>query len=236
MIVSIMQPAYLPWLGYFDRIAQSDRHVVLDTVRIDHNTKTQFTNRNRVLTANGPVWLTVPISTSGRQDHLRIADIEVARREKWQRKHWETIRQSYRRAPYFEHHEPFLSECFSRDWVRLSPLLDFLTEYLLHSLGITTPLVRSSALPVSADKSDLVLQICCEVGAQVYISGPFGRDYLDLASFERAGIEVRFQNYQHPSYTQLHPGFEPYMSVIDLLLNHGPDSLGILRNEKAATP
>lgn len=233
MIVSINQPAYLPWLGYFERIAASDLHLVLDTVQFERNS---FTNRNKVRTATGWTWLTVPVNLKGHLSGLAIADVEIAD-DHWRRKHWSTIQQSYRRAPHFAEHSGFFEQLYARPWHRLVDLLDAITRYLLRAFAITTEIREARSLGVEGRKSDLVLNLCRRAGATRYLSGTLGRDYLDEAGFRAAGIAVDYQDYAHPRYAQAYPGFEPYMSAIDLLFNAGPEASRILlarREEPAA--
>ena len=225
MIVSINQPAYLPWLGYFHRIAVSDLHVVLDSVQFE---KYSFTNRYRVRTREGSTWLTVPVRTGGRFGDLVIRDIEVADDPRWAAKHWATLQASYRKAPHFAEHAPFFEDTYRRPWSRLADVAAHVTAYLLDAFGITTPLVRSSDLAVTGAKDELVLNLCTATGATTYLSGPLGRDYLRTELFDAAGIEVAFHDYRHPEYPQAHPGFEPYMAAVDLLFNCGARSLDVL--------
>lgn len=226
MIVSINQPAYLPWLGYFHRIAVSDLHIVLDHVQFEKNS---FSNRNKIRTKEGSCWLTVPLKTKGRFGELNLDRIEIDNSQGWASKHWKTLRQAYARAPYFESHEAPLEAIYGRTWERLSDLTRAMTTYQLEALGITTPIRYSSEMGVDGAKDELVLNLCEAVDAKIYLSGPLGRDYLRSELFDRAGITVRYHDYQHPIYTQTHLGFEPYMAALDLLFNHGPRSLEIIR-------
>ena len=230
MIVSINQPAYLPWLGYFDRIRRSDLHIVLDNVQIERNTKHSFTNRNKVRTAQGWTWLTVPLRhpTTAAEELINGICIDG---DVWQRKHSRTLAQSYGKARHFGEHQIYFEELYSRSWIHLAPLLRESTGYLLKVLGICTPLLFSSEMKVEGSKAELVINLCKAAGATVYLSGPLGRDYLDPAIFETAGIALQFHEYAHPVYSQLHGQFIPYMSVVDLLFNHGPDALRTLRGE-----
>jgi hypothetical protein len=227
MIVSINQPCYLPWLGYFDRIARSDLHIVLDHVQFEKNS---FTNRNKIRTAQGWTWLTIPVLTSGKFGALPIAELAMASPE-WRGKHWNTLRQAYGKAPYFKQHAPYLEAIYARDWPLLAPLMREMTRYFLEALGIATPLKFSSEMAAQGTKADLVLNLCKDVGATTYLSGPLGRDYLEPEAFVAAGIGLSFQDYAHPTYRQAYPGFEAYMAALDLLLNHGPASLGLLKGE-----
>lgn len=225
MIVSINQPAYLPWLGYFDRIARSDVHVVLDHAQFEKNS---MVNRNKIRTPQGWAWLTVPLLTKGRFGDLAIDGVEINPATPWARKHRAALQANYARTPHFADHAAFFDAVWSRDWPRLAPLLEEITSYLLTCFSIETPIVRSSALALTGRKSDLVLEIVRSLGGTTYVSGPFGRDYLDLGAFKEAGIDVLFHDYVHPTYAQAFDGFEPYMSAVDLLFNHGLEARALL--------
>ncbi len=229
MIVSINQPAYLPWLGYFQRIAASDLHIVLDHVQFEKNS---FTNRNKVRTKEGSCWLTVPLKTKGKFGSLFINKLEIAQDTSWEEKHWATLRMNYSRAPYFAEHAPFFEKIYQSRHSWLNPLMRELTAYFLKASGITTPILFSSEMNVEGTKDELVLNLCRSAGATVYLSGALGRNYLREELFHEAGIKVQYQDYRHPEYPQAYPGFEPYLSAIDLLFNCGPQSLQILRNDQ----
>ena len=230
MIVSISQPAYLPWIGYFHRIAKSDVAIVLDNVRLERSSKTRFTNRNKIKTSEGWTWLTVPVKTAGLGQPM-ICNVELDTQQKWANKHCRSITQSYSQTPHFAAHRNWLEDFYSQPWTHLAPMLSTSLVYLLDVIGIETPLLFSSNMEVGGQKSELILNICKQAGATTYLSGPFGRDYLAAEAFEAAGINIEFDDYKHPVYPQMHAGFQPYMSVIDLLFNCGDASLRLLRNE-----
>jgi hypothetical protein len=230
MIVSIMQPAYMPWLGYFDRIFRSDIHIVLDHVSMDKNSKTKFTNRNKIRTSQGWSWMTCPINSSSSGINLPINEIEIVRDMSWRSKHLRSLEVNYASAPFFRKHAIFFEELYRYDWQLLSPLLMKSTQYLLDELSIDTQILLSSNMSPRLKKSDLILELCKKVGAKTYLSGPFGRDYLNLEAFDANGIDVDFHEYVHPTYRQIFSGFESHMSVVDLLFNYGPESLGIIRS------
>lgn len=226
MTVSIHQPAYLPWLGYFERIVRSDLHVVLDHVQFEKNS---FINRNRIRTRDGWMWLTVPVLTRGRFGDLSIRELRIDNTQRWAEKHWRAIAQNYARAPQFERHAAFLEDCYATRWDRMIDLAAALRDYLLDALAIRTPLRSSSEMQPRGVKSDLVLELCRECSAKTYLSGAQGRGYLDEPAFAAAGIRITYQDYRHPRYAQAGgPGFEPNMSALDLLLNHGSASHEIL--------
>ncbi|MCB9851422.1 MAG: WbqC family protein [Phycisphaerales bacterium] len=225
MIVSIHQPAYLPWLGYCARIARSHRHIVLDHVQFEKNS---YINRNRVRTASGPCWLTVPVKTSGRFGELPINKVEIDNTRDWRRKHWQTLTQAYSQAPHFADHADFFENVYRRDWTHLALLCETTTAYLLAALGIDTQRKASSAMNASGVKEELVLNLCREAGATTYFSGSLGRDYLCCKTFADSGMRVEFQDYRHPKYPQVGEGFIANLSVVDLLFNCGPASLDVL--------
>lgn len=227
MIVSINQPAYLPWLGYFDRVANSDLHIVLDNVQFEKNS---VTNRNRVRTASGWSWLSVPVLTKGRFGELVFDRIEIDHTSKWAKKHFMALQTNYSRSAYYSRYSDYFHEFYQQDWIYLTPMLQESTRYLLQELGIQTQQLKSSELSPQSKKADLILELCIKVGATTYLSGPFGRDYLNEGAFEKAGIELKYHDYAHPTYDQCFDGYEPYMSVVDLLFNHGEKSLEILRS------
>lgn len=229
MIVSINQPAYLPWLGYFHRIAASDVHIVLDHVQFEKNS---FTNRNKIRTQTGWCWLTVPVKTAGKFGNLPINEIEILNEKKWAVKHWQSLRLNYSKAPFFEPHAAFFEDIYSRKWLKLADLTREITNYLLEAFGIARKLRFSSEMKVSGKKDELILNLSREVGATTYLSGPLGRNYLREQLFEEQGIAVRYDDYHHPTYTQAYPGFEPYMAAVDLLFNAGPRSVEIMMNNQ----
>lgn len=227
MIVSINQPAYLPWAGYFDRILKSDLHIILDHVQFEKNS---LTNRNKVKTPQGWAWLTIPVKTKGKFKDCSIKELETNDTIKWPHKHWQSLLANYKKAPFFEKHKDFFETLYSKDWPVLNDILTETNTYLMKELGIETKTMSSSDLDPQKTKSDLVLELCQKVEATTYISGPLGRDYLDVGPFKQAGIEVLFHDYEYPDYPQQFGDFEPYMSVIDMLFNCGPESHERLQN------
>jgi WbqC-like protein family len=215
MVVTIHQPAYLPWLGYLDRVARSDVFIFLDTVQFERNS---FTNRNRIKTANGPIWLTVPVRLC---DHLNstIADVEIGENRDWRRKHLASIAQSYRRAPGFASRYERLAAAYANDTRHLAEFCFDQLGFWLAEFHIATSVVRASELAVEGRNSALVLALCKHAGAHTYLSGPLGRDYLQEDEFAAAGIEVRYHDYAHPHYPQLHGDFVPAMGIVDYWMN-----------------
>jgi hypothetical protein len=224
MIVSVHQPQYLPWLGYFDKIDRADAFVLLDTVQYKKN---EWQNRNRIKTAQGPQWLTVPVLYRFPQ---LICEVGVNGRERWQHRHQQALATNYRKAPHWGHLEGLFEEIFSRSWETVSELNIHVVKRLAALLGIATPIHVASELGTfPEDPDERLIALTKHFGAGTYLAGGGGRDYMDLEKYERAGVEVLFQDYRHPRYSQLFGEFEPNMSVIDLIYNHAEKSLSILR-------
>jgi hypothetical protein len=225
MIVTISQPRYLPWMGYMKRIATSDLFIYLDNVQY---TPRDWENRNKIKTDQGWAWLSVPVKARYR---ARIPEVTVDNEQAWQEKQWKTIQTYYNAAPFFSEYAPRLETIYQQPWEALTDLNLALTDALCECLGIQGNFARASELNVEGRGSELLLNLCKAVKATAYVSGPFGRDYLDAAAFEEAGIAIQYDDYQHPVYEQLHGEFQPSMAVIDLLFNCGPRSKEILLGE-----
>jgi hypothetical protein len=227
--LGILQPGYLPWLGFFEQLECVDRFVVLDDVQYD---KGGWRNRNRVKTAQGVRWLTVPVQVSLERPP-RVMEVEIDNRTDWRRKHCETLRQAYARAPFVDRYLPLFQEAYAREWRLLVDLDLRLIEVIAGALGIDTArIVRSSALGLEGGREERLLEICARLGADRFYEGAAGRDYIGVARFEAAGVRVEFQDYDHPVYPQLHGDFVSHLSAVDLLFNCGPESRGILLGGK----
>jgi WbqC-like protein family. len=233
MIVSIMQPAYLPWPGYFHRIMSSDLHIVLDHVAIDCNSKTKFTNRNRIRTPQGFTWLTIPLR--GGSSRKYIDAIFTAEESNWRRKQLRTLDQFYAKAPFFRAHRRWLEPLLMAQTDSLLQSIQPISEKLCAELGIATPCLRASSLGVTSAKSGLILDLCLAVGATTYLSGPFGRTYLDIGAFAARGIRVLFHDYAPQPYRQCFKDFVPALSVVDMLFNHGPETPELIRSGQQAS-
>ena len=225
----VLQPGYLPWLGFFDQLRRADVFVYFDDVQYD---KHGWRNRNRIKTQSGPQWLTVPVLHHGR-GLPRILDAEIDRRQPWARKHMASLRQAYARAGAAAQYLPELEEVLSRPWERLVELDIALVEVMCRWLGLSPRIERSSQLGVPGERSERLVRICQHFDAQVYLSGSAARVYLDTAVFEHNGIAVEWQDYVHPVYRQQHGAFVPYLSAIDLLLNCGDESRSVLEGTAA---
>jgi hypothetical protein len=231
MIVTIHQPEHLPWLGFCHKAANADVLVLLDTVQFRKN---YFQNRNRILGPDGPMWLTVPVRQKGHTERT-IAETEIDGGA-WKAKWWKSLYYNYRRTPYFEKHAEFLESLVANAGPLLSDFNDAIINHVFAEFGITCSVVRASQLKAQGASSQLLAEICMELGGQVYTSGPYGRDYLDESLFRNAGIEVRYHDFVHPTYPQKAGAeFVSHLSSVDLLFRHGPASAQYLNIETSAT-
>ncbi len=224
MIIAVHQPQYLPWLGYFDKIDRADVFVLLDNVQFKKN---EWQNRNRIKTAQGPQWLTVPVLYRFPQ---LICEVGINSKERWQHKQRQSILSNYRKAPCWSLLESFFEEIFTEEWQTISALNIHVVRELAALMGITTPLHVASELPIfPEDPDERLIAITRHFGADTYLAGSGGHGYMDMLKYENTGIQVVFQEYHHPEYQQMFGEFEPFMSVVDLIYNHGRDSIEIIR-------
>ena len=224
MIIAAHQPQYLPWLGFFDKIDSSDAFVLLETVQFKKN---EWQNRNRIKTAQGWQWLSIPVMHRFGQV---ISEIQINNTQRWQHKHIQSLTQNYSRAPFFSEYQPALEALLLKKWEYLSELNISLIQLLCEWLGIETPCYAASELgDFTADPDQRLIEITSSLGGNTYLAGAGGREYMRLDLFQKAGIEVMFQEYRHPEYNQLHGDFVSNLSVIDLLFNYGPEGRRILK-------
>ncbi len=226
--LAVLQPGYLPWLGYFEQLDRADIFVHYDDVQYD---KGGWRNRNRIKTASGAAWLTVPVSLSGHFACMLNA-VEIDNKRKWTRKHLETIRQNYSRAPFFSNYFADLEDLLNRSWENLVELNFALIEKLSELLKVNTETHKSSSIKLDGDRDDRLIQLCQYFEADNYLTGDSAKSYLREDKFKAIDVKVEWQNYQHPTYPQMYGDFSSHLSVIDLLFNCGDHSLEILRNKK----
>jgi len=216
--VAIIQSNYIPWKGYFDIIHDVDLFIFYDDVQY---TKNDWRNRNKVKTAQGICWLTIPVGH--REDRL-IHEVEIVDGS-WNRKHWETIKQSYSKSAYFKQYQNFFEYVYLKaKWTNLSELNQYLVKTISKDfLDIKTDFKDSREYHAEGHKLDRLIDLLIKAEAESYISGPAAKDYIEKNAFRQAGIELIFKDYSgYPEYSQLFPPFEHAVSILDLLFNCGP--------------
>jgi hypothetical protein len=229
MKIGIMQPTYLPWIGYFDMMDQVDTFVLLDHVQFS---KQSWQQRNRIKTPQGLEWLTVPVDVKGRS-RQSIRDVRIHTAQ-FAKKHVHALEMHYGRAAYRAAVIRELAGLLLREppWDRLAELNVALIGWLGRALGVLTPVVRSSTLSPRGERTEALVSICEQLGGTHYLATLGSAESLlaDLHVFEARGIPVTFHHYVHPTYTQLYPPFVPYASAIDLLCNTGSGALAVVRS------
>lgn len=218
--VAIVQSSYIPWKGYFDIIHDVDEFVFLDNVQF---TSRDWRSRNRIKTANGLFWLSVP---AGSDRNRRICDV-VLGDPSWQAKHWKSILHSYSKAPYFNAYRPLFEELYlGRRWNNLSEMNKEMIKRIAEDvLGLSPRFSDSTEYAPAGTKFDLILDLVAKTGATTYLSGPSARGYIEPDRFMAQGVMLEYKDYRgYPEYPQLYPPFEHAVSILDLLFNTGPDA------------
>jgi hypothetical protein len=206
-------------------MARSDVFVLLDDVQYKKN---EWQNRNKIRNARGWQWITIPVKYRFGE---KINQVKIDNTGHWRKEHYNSLIINYGKAPYFREYEPFFKDAYERTWEYLVDINIYFIEFIVRALGLQSKLIRSSRLGVRENRSERLAAICKKVGARTYLSGEGAREYLDLSVFAENNIEVIFQNYCPPVYRQAYQGFEPFMSVVDLLFNYGSKSLALLKGE-----
>lgn len=227
MIVSIHQPNYMPWLGFFDKIASSDIFVIFDDVQFPRG-KNHFGHRNLIKTNAGSKWLTVPLVNKNEFKNFNQVEINY---NGWNSEHLRLIEVFYKKSPFFNLYFNDLKYILENNYTSLAGMNIVLIKYFMKCLGLTTTIMLSSEIcPENLFGSDKIFYILNELKATTYVtgSGPGSLRYIDENAFKNKNIELIWQHYEHPIYTQQYGEFESYMSIIDLLFNEGPNSKNII--------
>ena len=223
MIVTIHQPQFMPWLGYFDKMDQADHFVLLDNVQFKKN---EWQNRNRIKTSQGAQWLTVPVSY---QFPARIDEVATSGAVNWRNKLCQALITNYTPAGAWEENADSIEALLGEQYTRLVDINVASIEWIKSRLGIQTPMSLASQSQSSDDPTQRLIDLCLQHEATTYLSGPDGEKYLDVSRFTAQGIDVIFHSYEHPEYEQLFGGFISHLSCLDLVLNHGHASADIVR-------
>lgn len=220
-VVTIHQPEHLSYLGFFHKVSMAHTLVLLDNVQYEKN---YFQNRNRIYTNSGVKYITVPVYDT--RDDINKTVIADDFFKRTCRKNVMTITDAYRKTPFWSTHgEEFLNlyQCGEKS---LALFNEKLLRFILKTLGIEVEILHASDLGVTGQKTELLMDILHKVGADKYIAGKSGADYLDMSIVD---LPVEFQNFTHPVYTQWGKDhFEPYISIIDALFNVGPSIMDII--------
>lgn len=235
MITFVHQPEYLPWMGFFDKLARCDIFVVYDDAQFVHG---GFHNRNRIRTCKGWRWITIPIVHNHPQ---MIKDVKISG-SKWREEHLQVLIQNYEKSPFFNNYFPIIEKALNSNHEFLIDLNMHLIQNVAEILKINPKTMRSSEFSYyGKEKTEKLVSMCRFLGSDTYLSGNGGRAYVNEKAFAEANIKLQWHNYNHPLYKQQFEGFEPNMSIVDLLFNMGPYAKEVLLSggtieEKPAAP
>lgn len=219
MIVAIHQPNYLPYLGFFDKMRKADIFIIYDDAQFN---KEDFQHRNRIKIFHGWKWLTIPVDKKPLPiKEIRIKNDISLKGVRWMDSHIRDIKDNYKNSTYFSKYEKELEIIYNKEYNMLIDLNMSLILFLKRAFKINSNLVLSSELGFTSKSSERLVEMVKAVGGDVYLSGPSGKNYLDISLFTDRKIKVEFQDFKHPIYKQQYDGFIPNLSAIDDLFNVG---------------
>lgn len=228
MILAAHQPNFIPWIGYFHKMAKADKFVLADDVQY---TTHGFINRNHIKTANGKQWLTVPVITKGR-GLQKINEVRIDKHQDWRRRQWNSLQTNYKYAPYFDYYADFFERLYKKEWVFLVDLNLALIEFIREALNISCPVQLSSELDLRSGATERIVDMVKKTSCTKYFSGESGKNYLNQELFQDVGIELLYSDFTHPSYHQQFGEFVSHLSIIDLLFNEGVRAGDVVKGSK----
>ena len=227
MRLVIHQPNFLPYVGFFHKLSLADTFVMMDNTQYDK----KFTNRNKIKIPDGWSWLTVPIN----KEHKFLPNklVEINNKENWKEMHWKKITRSYTNSKFFKkNYKSFFEEVYNKEWKFLFELNSELLRQIIDWLGLKIQIIKESELNINGNSTERLVNVCKELGAETYVSGVGGKEYMNEKLFQKNNIKIEYQKFQCPTYTQIFGGdFIPNLSIIDLLFNNGSKSLPILTDD-----
>lgn len=230
MKIAIHQPNFMPYLGFFDKCDYAGILVIYDSTQFK---KKDFQNRNKIRGKEKWFWLNVPIKFNSAS---KINEVKIDNSKDWRRVHLKALKTCYSNSPYFDKYFPVIKSIYSKNWEYLCSFNVELIEIILRELGISCKIILSSDLSIKSSATEGLVEICQKVGADHYISGKDGKNYMDIDYFKDKIKILEFQDYKHPEYHQgFGNNFEPYMCILDLLFNEGPQSLRIIKEGRKYT-
>jgi hypothetical protein len=226
--IAILQSDYIPWKGYFDIINSVDEFIFYDEAQY---TRRDWRNRNIIKTKDGPRWITIPVQVKGRYDQ-RIKDTRIANK-RWALKHWRMIEHNYGSSPAFTDYAAILEDAYQNcgKLVFLSDINRLFINVLNSILGIQTLISDTSKFNIEGCKTEKIISICKQAGAEIYLSGPSAKEYIEEELFVKSGIKLEWADYE--GYSQYYQNFPPFIhevSIVDVILNNGIKSTKLLKS------
>lgn len=226
MKVAIHQPNYLPYSGFFHKLSLVDTLVLMDNTQYDK----KFTNRNKIIVPNGWIWISVPIKKEHKFSPNRI--VEINNDIDWKENHSQKIQKSYANSKFFHLYENYFHGLYKKNWDFLFELNYEILKKIIELLGLNIKIIKESELEVQGNSTQRLVNICNSVNADTYVSGIGGKDYMDTELFEKNKINLEYQKFSHPIYSQhFSNSFIPNLSIIDALANLGPKTMKVLTNQ-----
>lgn len=219
MLLSIHQPNYWPYPGLIGKIAHSDEFLFLTKVQLD---KSSWQSRNRIRIKEGWKYLAVPVISKGKEEQ-KIKDTMISNQTNWRNQHLNAIKFAYQKAPYYKRYEPFIKDLYKRKWEYLADLDIYIMEYILGELDIRTKLIYDRDLEITGEKNELLIDICHQLGADQYMSNKGSENYVEIEKFNAEKIDHIYIDYKGVTYPQVYEGFEESLSILDMLMNCGPE-------------
>lgn len=219
MLLSIHQPNYWPYPGLIGKIAHSDEFLFLTKVQLD---KSSWQSRNRIRIKEGWKYLAVPVISKGKEEQ-KIKDTMISNQTNWRNQHLNAIKFAYQKAPYYKRYEPFIKDLYKRKWEYLADLDIHIMEYILEELDIRTKLIYDRDLEITGEKNELLIDICHQLGADQYMSNKGSENYVEIEKFNAEKIDHIYIDYKGVTYPQVYEGFEESLSILDMLMNCGPE-------------
>lgn len=225
-IITIHQPNYIPWIGYFHKIFISDVFVFLDSTQYSPGT---FINRSFISQGQNSLKLIIPAYVP---THLSpISDVIIDTKD-FARKHLTSLKQTYFKSRFYKEIFNVIQPSYEIGKISLAEFNIRLITDIVNYLEFEIRLIRSSSLDIHTKKNNLLIDITKVCGGNVYISGNGAKNYIEghEKKYSKNGIRLAYQNFVHPEYNQLKKSFLPGLSILDLLFNKGKESSEIISN------
>jgi hypothetical protein len=232
-LVSVHQPNFMPWLKLLDKILASDVYVAYDTAQF---TKTEYHARQKVKTPSKPVWMRVPVLSTG--EYQPIMDVRIDNKQPFRRQHLHRLRKAYGSTPYFDEVYSIVEKVYAGDHDRLVDLNVDLIEALRSYLDAPVRIMRASTLPHEGDRAERLIQLVKGAGGSEHLTSTYGGGHQDVdwSRFEREGIGIRVQRFEHPEYEQIGSDFVPNLAAIDMLFSCGRETGELLARRRSLAP
>ena len=221
--IIITQSNYIPWKGYFTTMRKATHIILYDDAQY---TRRDWRNRNKIVTPSGPTWLSIPIDVKGK--YLQKINEAKVKNNDWCLDHWNKIVQNYKNAPCFKEYSQYFEDLYLEKFTELDYLSDVNRVMLLRCielLGIEIEVLDSREFSIRGGKTGKLINICKDLEANEYFTGPAARGYMEEQMFPENGIKLTYYDLDgFPEYKQMWEGFDHHVSILDMFFNLGSDT------------